>query len=188
MDRAVFIDRDGTVNEEMGYINHPSRLRIFPEAFEAVRLLNRHGILAILASNQAGLARGYFDERTLFKTHRRMLKEFSEHGAYFDLTLYSVYHPEAKIGRYRQDHPTIKPRRGLFDTAGKIFDIDTANSYTIGDRYRDILFGANTGLKTVFVLTGYGRGEYEAQRDGWKTQPDHIAENILEGVKWILKR
>jgi D-glycero-D-manno-heptose 1,7-bisphosphate phosphatase len=187
MKKVVFLDRDGTINEEMGYINHSDRLRIFPEAIEAVRLLNQNNILAILSSNQSGLARGYFDEKVLFQTHKKMIEIFKKGNAHFDLTLYCPFLKEAVVERYKRDHPCRKPNTGMIDLARKIFPIDIKNSYIIGDRYKDILFGKKVGLKTILVLTGYGRGEYEFQSKNWATMPDIIAKNVLEGVKKIVE-
>ncbi len=187
MKPAVFLDRDGTINEEMGYINHPDRLKIFKESFKAVELLNKMGLYAILISNQAGLARGYFDEKVMFETHKRMIAQFKGNNAHFDLTLYCPYLPHAKVKKYAKDNECRKPKDGMLKTAQKILSIDMKNSFMIGDRYKDILFGKNNGLRTVLVLTGYGRGEWEFQRTDWTVQPDYIAENILEAVKWILK-
>ena len=184
---AVFLDRDGTINEEMGYINHPDRLRIFKESFGAVKLLNQMNIYAILISNQAGLARGYFNENVLFETHRKMVNEFKKNNARFDLTLYCPYLPNAKVKKYDKDHECRKPKNGMLKIARKIFNINMSSSFMIGDRYKDIQFGKKNDLRTILVLTGYGKGEWEFQRQDWKIQPDFIAKDILEAVKWILK-
>jgi len=188
MKKAVFLDRDGTINEEMGYINHPDRLKIFPEAFTAVKMLNENNIPVVLVSNQAGLARGYFDEKVMFLVHKKMADEFKMFGARLDLVLYSPFLKDAKIEKYRCDHPFRKPNTGMLLFAAKHLNIDLNSSYMVGDRYKDIVFARKENLKSILVLTGYGKGEYQYQSSSWKEKPDYIAENILEGVKWILEK
>ncbi|MCK5224386.1 HAD family hydrolase [Candidatus Calescamantes bacterium] len=185
MYKAVFIDRDGTVNEEMGYINHPDRLKIFPEALEAIKILNQLEYKAILVSNQAGLARGYFNEQVLFETHMKMKTAFSDQGAFFDLTIYCPFLPGAAVKKYDMDHPCRKPQTGMIDTAAKIFDLDLDNSYIIGDRHKDMDFGRRAGLTPLLVRTGYGKGEELMGGFPEASSPHMTFDNILEAVLWI---
>lgn len=184
---AVFLDRDGTINEEVGYVNHPSRFRLFPYSASAIRLLNDSGWLAILVTNQAGVARGYFSEDVFNQTQQRMQQQLEEASARLDAVYYCLHHPTVGVAPYRQDCGCRKPKAGLIQCATADFEIELTRSWMVGDRYSDVELARNAGLKSAFVLTGYGRGEWEYQRSDWKYQPDIVCENILEAVQQILK-
>ena len=185
--RAVFIDRDGTISEEVGYVNHPSRYRVFPYAAEAVRRLNQSGWLAILVTNQAGVARGYFTEEMIGAVHRILVEELERGGAYLDAIYYCPHHPSVGAPPYRLDCDCRKPKPGLIRRAAAEFDIDLARSWMVGDRYGDMEMARNAGLRSAFVLSGYGRGEWEYQREQWKYEPDTIAEDLLHAVRAIIE-
>jgi D-glycero-D-manno-heptose 1,7-bisphosphate phosphatase len=184
--RAVFIDRDGTISEEIGYVNHPGRYRVFPYAGEAVRLLNEAGWLSILVTNQAGVARGYFTEEMIGAVHGVLEAELARAPAHLDAIYYCAHHPSMGQPPYRFDCDCRKPRPGLILRAAQDFDLDLAASWMIGDRYSDIELAHNAGVRSAFVLSGYGRGEWEYQRQTWKSEPDMVAEDLLEAVRQIL--
>ena len=184
--RAVFIDRDGTISEEVGYINHVSRFNLFPYSAPAIRLLNENGWLAILTTNQAGVARGYFDEAMIKAVHARLNNGLAEGGAKLDSIYYCAHHPSLGDAPYRLDCDCRKPKPGLISRAAKDFEIELSLSWMVGDRYSDIEVARNAGVKSAFVLSGYGRGEWEHQKDTWAHQPDLVAENLLEAVEQIL--
>ena len=183
--RAVFIDRDGTISEEIGYVNHPSRYRVFAYAAEAIKLLNEAGWLAILITNQAGVARGYFTEDVIGAVHNLLAQELARGGARLDAIYYCPHHPSVGEPPYRFDCDCRKPKPGLIRRAAAEFDIDLAGSWMIGDRYSDTELARNAGLRAALVLSGYGRGEWEYQRASWRYQPDLVAENLLEAVSKI---
>ena len=183
---AVFIDRDGTISEEVGYVNHPSRFRLFSYSPEAIKKLNENHWLAILVTNQAGVARGYFSEDVILKVHDRLSKELSDQHARLDAIYYCAHHPTVGEPPYRFDCDCRKPKAGLIHRAAKDFDIDLGASWMVGDRYSDIELARNAGLRSAFVLSGYGRGEWEYQRAEWKHQPDLVCENLLEAVESIV--
>ena len=185
MRRAVFIDRDGTISEEVGYINHPSRFRVFPYAAAAIKHLNDAGWLAIVVTNQAGVARGYFSEDMIQTVHAEMTKELENGGARLDAVYYCSHHPSVGEPPYCFDCDCRKPKPGLISRAARDFDIDLAGSWMVGDRYSDVELARNAGVKSMFVLSGYGRGEWEHQRSSWTEQPDLVAENLLEAVRVI---
>ena len=185
MRRAVFIDRDGTISEEVGYINHPSRFRVFPYAAAAIKHLNDAGWLAIVVTNQAGVARGYFSEDMIQTVHAEMTKELENGGASLDAVYYCAHHPSVGDLPYRFDCDCRKPKPGLISRAARDFDIDLAGSWMVGDRYSDVELARNAGVQSMFVLSGYGRGEWEHQRSTWTEQPDLVAENLLEAVRVI---
>lgn len=182
MNRAVFIDRDGTISEEVGYINHASRFCLFPYAASAIKHLNDNGWLAIVTTNQAGVARGYFAEEMVKTVHERMTSELESGGARLDAIYYCAHHPSVGDPPYRVDCDCRKPKPGLITRAAQDLDIDLAQSWMVGDRYSDIELARNAGVKSAFVLSGYGRGEWEHQRASWTHQPDLVAENLLEVV------
>jgi len=184
--RAVFIDRDGTISEEIGYVNHPSRYRVFAYAAEAIKLLNEAGWLAILVTNQAGVARGYFTEDVIGAVHNLLAQELARGGARLDAIYYCPHHPSVGEPPYRFDCDCRKPKPGLIRRAVAEFNIDLAGSWMIGDRYSDTELARNAGLRAALVLSGYGRGEWEYQRAAWRHQPDLVAENLLEAVSKII--
>jgi D-glycero-D-manno-heptose 1,7-bisphosphate phosphatase len=184
--RAVFIDRDGTISEEVGYINHSSRFRVFPYAAAAIKHLNENGWLAIVTTNQAGVARGYFSEDMVTTVHQKMMKELENSGAKLDAIYYCAHHPTVGEAPYRLDCDCRKPKPGLIFRAAQDFDINLTDSWMVGDRYSDIEVAGNAGVKSMFVLSGYGRGEWEHQRASWLRQPDSVAENLLEAVHLIV--
>lgn len=188
MRRAVFIDRDGTISEEVGYINHASRFRLFPYAAAAIRHLNENGWLAIVTTNQAGVARGYFAEEMIHDVHERMRTGLEGEGARLDAIYYCAHHPSVGRPPYRTECDCRKPKPGLIARAAADFDIDLAASWVVGDRYSDIELARNAGVKSMFVMSGYGRGEWEHQRAGWTRQPDQVAEDLLAAVRFIVKQ
>ena len=184
---AVFIDRDGTINKEGGYINHESRLELMPNSAKGIKLLNDSGVLAIVCTNQAGVARGYFKENLIKVVHNRLQDLLKEQGAFLDEIYYCPHHPTVGPEGYKRECICRKPKTGMIDEAAKKFNIDVKKSYVIGDKMSDIMWGHKAGTKSVMVLTGYGRGEYEYQRQDWKDNPDYIAEDLEAAVKWILQ-
>jgi D-glycero-D-manno-heptose 1,7-bisphosphate phosphatase len=186
--RAVFIDRDGTISEEVGYVNHVSRYRVLPFAAEAVRTLNERGWLAVLVTNQAGVARGYFKEEMIGRVHSLLAEELARGGARLDAVYYCPHHPSVGEPPYRLDCDCRKPRPGLIRRAAAELGLDLAQCWMVGDRHSDTELARNAGVRSAFVLTGYGRGELEHQSDGWRHRPDLVAENLLEAVLKITER
>src|SRR5581483_713181 len=162
---AIFIDRDGTISDEVGYVNHISRYRVFPFAGEAIKLINDSPMKAILVTNQAGVARGYFKEDLIGQVHSKLQEELGRENAKLDAIYYCPHHPSVGEPPYRQDCNCRKPKTGLLDKAADDHGLSLKNSYMIGDRYSDVQLAHRVGARGVLVLTGYGRGEYEYQRD-----------------------
>jgi D-glycero-D-manno-heptose 1,7-bisphosphate phosphatase len=186
--QAVFMDRDGTISEEVGYINHPSRFRLFPFAAGAIKQLNENGWLAIVVTNQAGVARGYFPQQMIETVHADMTKQVADAEARIDAIYYCAHHPSVGEPPYRFDCDCRKPKPGLIKRAAEDFSIDLAGSWMIGDRYSDVELARNAGVNSALVMSGYGRGEWEHQRSSWKVQPDLVAENLLEAVRVIVAK
>ncbi|NLD80626.1 MAG: HAD family hydrolase [Smithella sp.] len=188
--RAIFLDRDGTINEEVGYIERLDRLVIIPAAFEAIRLINLNGFKAVVVTNQAGIAKGLFNEAFVMQTNERLQEFLGQKGAAIDAFYFCPHHPTEGVPPYRRVCDCRKPAPGLFYQAARDMDIDLAASYMIGDRYRDMEAAHRAGVKGVLVKTGYGADVLEnigPDQETPEAKPDHIAENILEAVHWILE-
>jgi D-glycero-D-manno-heptose 1,7-bisphosphate phosphatase len=187
INRAIFLDRDGTLNEEDGHITSPERFRLYSFAAEAVRMINQSGWKAIVSTNQSGVARNYFTEATLIEIHKRMEESLRLQGARIDAIYYCTHHPDYGSPPYRLDCDCRKPKPGLVKRAAMDFNLDLNQCYAIGDRYRDIEAGHAAGARGVLVMTGYGREEYETRRRDWPRQPDFVAENLLDAVQLVLR-
>ena len=185
--RAVFIDRDGTISEEVGYVNHVSRYRVFPYAAEALRVLRDAGWLSILVTNQAGVARGYFEEEMVGAVHGLLARELERGGARLDAIYYCPHHPSVGAPPYRSDCDCRKPKPGLILRAAEEFELDLAQCWMVGDRHSDTELARNAGVRSAFVLSGYGRGEWEHQRAAWRHRPDLVADDLLEAARAIAK-
>lgn len=183
---AVFLDRDGTLNEEVGYVNHMDRLRLYPWTAEAIRKLNRAGVPVIVTTNQSGVGRGYFPEELVHRVHQKIALELAASDARLDAFYYCPHHPDSTHEVFRKKCRCRKPLTGMMDEAAKRFNIDLKSSYVVGDSNRDVEMGSNAGARTVLVMTGYGRGNYENKAAGLRRPPDMIAENLLEAVVKIL--
>jgi D-glycero-D-manno-heptose 1,7-bisphosphate phosphatase len=183
---AVFIDRDGTINEQLGYINHLSRFVIFPGVSEAVRLLNKNNWWVIIVSNQGGVARGYYPIELVEEIHAFLKSSLREQGATIDGIFFCPHHPAGILPEYSSECDCRKPKTGLIDRAREVFDIDMSSSYVVGDRHVDIELASRLNLKGVLVKTGYGLGEIEYIIPEKRLKPHHVAEDLLDAVKWIL--
>jgi len=181
------MDRDGTINEQMGYINHLSRFVILTGVPEAIRLLNKSNFLAIIVSNQSGVARGYFPIDLVHEVHAFLKSSLKEKKAIFDGIFFCPHYPQGVVSEYRSECGCRKPKTGLIDQARESFDIDMSNSYVVGDRYTDIELAHRAGLKGIMVKTGYGLGDIDYVLPTRPVRPDHIAQDLLDAVKWILE-
>jgi len=183
---AIFFDRDGTLSHEIGYVNHLSRFRLLPYAVDAVRLVNASGRLAVLVTNQAGVARGYFPESLIHEVHAHVRAAMKAGGARFDGIYVCVHHPSVGAAPYRRDCDCRKPKPGLLLQAEKDLGADLARSWMIGDRHGDVAVAWAAGARGAMVKTGYGEGELQWHAAGWERPPDLVAENVLEAVERIL--
>ncbi|MEJ2092693.1 MAG: HAD family hydrolase [Syntrophobacterales bacterium] len=177
---AVFLDRDGTINEEMGYINHLRRFRLLPKVVTAIRCLNEAGFKVVIITNQSGAARGYFTASLVKEVHEHLKMLLAGGGAHVD-GIYACLHSPEDACACRKPQPT------LIHQAARDLDLDLTRSYAVGDRYRDVETAANAGIKGILVLTGYGLGEYEYLREGQSVQPVHVAPDLKEAVEWIFQ-
>ena len=183
---AVFIDRDGTINEQMGYINHISRFMLLPGSGEAIKLLNDHGYLVIIISNQSGVARGYFPMDLVHEVHDHMRVLLERDHARVDGIFFCPHYPKGKLPEYSRACECRKPKTGLIKMACGDFDIDMANSYVIGDRCTDMELARNADLKGILVKTGYGLGDLEYVFPDLTFKPFHVVNGLLDAAKWIV--
>ena len=185
---AVFLDRDGTINEQMGYINHLSRFVLISGVAKAIKILNENGFLAIVLTNQSGVARGYFPIELVYQINEHLKRELKKENAHIDGVFFCPHYPKGKLSEYCFECDCRKPRTGLIKQACSAFDIDMERSYMVGDRHTDIEFANHCGLEGVLIKTGYGLGEVEYILPGRKIQPAYIADDLPEAVKWIIDR
>jgi D-glycero-D-manno-heptose 1,7-bisphosphate phosphatase len=172
----------------VGYVNHLSRLRLIPGAAEGIRALNGAGIPVVLATNQAGVARGYFSEDLVKQCLDLLGQLLARQGARLDAVYYCPHHPTAGEPPYRADCSCRKPRPGMLLRGSQELGLDLARSYVVGDKISDVGLARSVGARGILVLTGYGLGEYTYQRQDWKIQPDFIAEGLPAAAEWILER
>ena len=177
--RAVFLDRDGTVSEEVGYMYDVALYKVFPWTGESIRRINESGMRVALATNQSGIERGYFSEQMVHQVHDRLREEIGRSGAWLDAAYFCPHHPESGC-------PCRKPRPGMLHQGQQELGIDLSRSYMVGDRYLDVRTGHAAGTRTILVMTGNGREEHERYRDA-DVQPDHLAEDLAEAVDLVLK-
>ncbi|MFQ5669432.1 MAG: D-glycero-alpha-D-manno-heptose-1,7-bisphosphate 7-phosphatase [Acidobacteriota bacterium] len=184
---AIFLDRDGTVCREVGYVNHPSRLHLLPGAAPAICQARSGGYLCVLVTNQAGVARGYFTEPTIKATHVRLQQLLAAGGALLDGIYYCPHHPTAGHPPYRFACPCRKPRPGMLLQAARDLHIELAHSVVIGDKISDVEMGHVVGARGILVRTGYGRGEEAFGQPHWSTRPDHVSDGLQEAIRWIVE-
>ena len=185
MKRAVFLDRDGVINEEVNYLSAPDQLRLIPGAPEAIARLNATNLPVIVITNQAGVARGYYPEAQIEVVHAALSHELAQAGAHIDRYYYCPHHPTEGLPPYRVECECRKPRPGLLLQAAQDFDLDLKQCFVIGDNHSDIALSQATGCHTVLVLTGHGAHVWREWR--YDFQPDHVAPDLSAAVAWILQ-
>ena len=186
---AAFIDRDGTINEQMGYINHLSRFKLIPGAPEGIRLLNDLGFLVIVISNQSGVARGYYPIDLVHQIHDLMRRTVEkEANATIDAILFCPHHPEGTVSEYAVECDCRKPKTGLIQRACTDFDIDMARSFVIGDMASDMELAKRAALGGIMVETGYGLGEIDFILPKKRLDITFIAEDLLHAARFLQER
>ena len=175
MERAVFLDRDGTIDRDLGYVSRPEDLEILPGVPQAIAMLNQKGFKVVVITNQSGLARGYFTEQTLAEMHEKMKKELAQEGAGIDAIYYCPHHPD-------EGCECRKPKPALILRAAEELGIDCRLSYMIGDAEKDLFAGKAAGCKTILVTTGPNQGQ------DVKVAPDYTAETLQDAALWIINQ
>ena len=181
MRKAIFLDRDGTLNHDSkAYVKSVDELKIFEETPTALKLFSRTGYLIIIITNQSGVGRNYFSEQELLKMHQKLIQTVKEEGGQIDAIYYCPHHPDDNCN-------CRKPGIANISKAMKRFDIDLESSYFIGDSPKDIETGYRAGCKTVLVKTGLKDYSPHAVRQ-WKYEPDFIFDNILQAAQSITEK
>jgi D-glycero-D-manno-heptose 1,7-bisphosphate phosphatase len=184
---AVFLDRDGTMIHEAGYLSRFEELRWFPWTTEAVRLLNRAGFLVFVTTNQGGIGLGFYTETFVHEVHARMTSTLEANGAHVDGWFYCPHHPSATIETLRVECDCRKPRPGMIRQAASRFPIDLARSFVVGDKLADVGLAGHAGARGVLVRTGYGDDVVRAQ-GGQVPGAAHVAADVMAAAAWILEQ
>jgi D-glycero-D-manno-heptose 1,7-bisphosphate phosphatase len=182
---AVFLDRDGTLIAECGYLEQLDALTVFPWTADALRLLNRAGLATVVITNQAAVARGIVDEPFVDTVHRELSARLARGDARIDRYYYCPHVADAVVERYRQSCRCRKPGPGLIEQACREMDLDPARSVIVGDRWIDVACGRAAGTRALLVRTGHGAREEARAPDGLAA--DAILDNVMEAVGWILR-
>ena len=176
--RAVFLDRDGTINKDVGYPGTYEAIRIYPFSFEAVRKLNQAGFITIVVTNQSGVGRGLIDEDILKDIHARMKEDFRAQNARLDGIYYCPHFVSSAHPEYNKDCSCRKPKPGMLKKAAKEHNIDLSKSWMIGDGILDIKTGQSAGCKTIFL--GWMKCDLCKKMDDEKVKPDYIKQNLYK--------
>jgi histidinol-phosphate phosphatase family protein len=182
---AVFLDRDGTLIEEVGYLDRVERVALYPWSIDAVRALNRAGVRIVLVSNQSGVARGFFTEAVVDAVHRHIADLLKAGGAWIDAYYYCPHHPHGNVPEYARVCDCRKPGRALVDRAARELGIVPEASFTVGDRWLDIELARRIGGRGVLVRTGYGYAEEARPPEGLRA--DAVVDNFIEAAGWMLR-
>jgi len=180
--RAVFLDRDGTVNREVDVLRDLNQLRVLPGVPKAIREFNRLGFLVIIVTNQAVIARGWLKPKDIDEIHDVLCVRLRRYGAHVHAVYYCPHHPNANLKKYRMRCVCRKPMPGMLTQAMKDFKITSRGSFMVGDKTGDILAGKKAGLTTILVETGYAGKDNE-----YSVQPNFTARTLSEAVR-IIKR
>lgn len=181
MNKAIFLDRDGTLNIDYGYVHEIDQFHFIEGSIEALQQLKQMGYLLVLVTNQSGIARGYFSEQQFLQLTEWMDWSLADRGVDLDGIYYCPHHPDG-IGEFKQDCDCRKPKAGMLNQAIKELKIDSARSIMIGDKMEDMIAGKSAGIKTnVLVRSGKPISE-----DGEKLA-DHVIDSIADVVALIKK-
>ena len=183
---AVFLDRDGTMNLDVGYLSRREDFHWYPWTIEAVRLLNRAGFLVCVTTNQGGIGLGFYDETFLRGLHEEKSAELTAAGARIDGWYYCPHYPTAVVDHLRVECDCRKPQPGMIRQAASDFPIDLARSYVVGDKTADVGMANAVGARAILVKTGYGQAELR-RYDGAVPGVAYVAETLLEAASWVLE-
>jgi D-glycero-D-manno-heptose 1,7-bisphosphate phosphatase len=181
----VFLDRDGTMIEDVGYLDAVARVAFYPWTIDAIRALNRAGLAVVVVTNQSGIARGFFSEALVEATHRHLSSRIEAGRARVDGYYYCPHHPDGTVERYRRACDCRKPARGLIDRAAADLGLDPARSFVVGDRWLDMQLGREVGARTILVRSG--SGAVEETRPPAGVAADAIVDNLVAAASWILR-
>jgi len=182
---AVFLDRDGTIIDDIGYLDRVADVDIYPWSADALRLLKRGGFAIVVITNQSGVARGLYPESAVHAVHAHLIEALARGGAVVDGWYHCPHHPDAVDAAYRLDCDCRKPKPGMLTTAAAALGLDLARSVVVGDRWSDVAAAHAVGAAGVLVRTGAGAREEETPEDGLVA--DAVVPSLAEAASWILK-
>jgi D-glycero-D-manno-heptose 1,7-bisphosphate phosphatase len=182
---AVFLDRDGTMIHDVGYLRRLEEVRWFPSTIDAIRLLNRAGFLVCVTTNQSGVGRGYYTEADVAAVHAGMARTLEASSATVDGWFYCPHHPDAELADYRVVCDCRKPHAGMIRQAAARFAIDLSRSVVIGDKLLDVELAGQVGAQGVLVRTGYGDTTVRAH-NGQVPGARFVAHELMEAASWVL--
>lgn len=182
---AVFLDRDGTLIEDIGYLTRPSQMILFPWTVDAVRALNHAGFPVVVITNQSGIARGLLTEAVVHETHQHLSSMLEAGGAHIDAYYYCPHHPDGPLPAYAERCQCRKPGRALVDRAAADLNLDPARSFVVGDKWLDVGLARTIGARGILVRTGYGAEEEKRPQPGLAA--DAVVDNLVEAVNWIFR-
>ena len=184
--KALFIDRDGTLIREKGYLRDPNEVEPECRAIEAIRTAREARYKIIVLTNQSGVARGYYDEDTVHRVNQRVLDIFAAGGAPIDEILYCPHYIKGELPEYAIDCSCRKPASGMLEEASLRHNINPFKSFVIGDKMTDIQLAAVSGGRGILVRTGFGKQEEKFLQTPYVIGPEIITENFHEAVKYIV--
>lgn len=179
--KAFFLDRDGTINEDRGYISDTKDIYIYPRSIKALKLIQQRNYLIIIVTNQAGVAMGYMSEKKLKEINNYIIDILAKENININALYYCSYHPKHGNKKYKRNSTFRKPEPGMLIKASLDFKIDLNNSYMVGDKISDIEAGTKAGCKTILVKTGFGEKSMEDLKF-IKTKPDYVANDLYSAV------
>lgn len=184
MRRAVFLDRDGTINVEKGYMADPAQVELLPGAAAAISRLAAAGLAVVVVSNQSGIARGRFNEEQMWAVQAEVERQLARAGAALDGFYYCPHHPEGAVERFRQACACRKPATGLIQRAARELELRLEGSFMVGDKRIDVACGRNAGLTSILVRSGHPFGPPASPAE----EPELVAPDLAAAARWILER
>ncbi len=182
---AIFLDRDGTLNEDVGHLDRFERLVLFPWSLDAVRLLRRAGYAVVVVTNQGGVARGFVAESFVAEVRRFIERRLADIGERLDGHYHCPHEPHATVAAYRRICDCRKPLPGLVRRACRELDLDAGRSVVIGDKWSDVRLARAAGARGVLIRTGYGGGQEQAPPTDLR--PDAVADTLMDAAAWVLR-
>jgi D-glycero-D-manno-heptose 1,7-bisphosphate phosphatase len=180
----VFLDRDGTMIEDVGYLDALVRVAFYPWTADSIRALNRAGLAVVVVTNQSGIARGFFSEAFVEATHRHISARLDAGGARVDAYYYCPHHPRGTVAPYARACDCRKPGRGVIEHAVADLDLDAARSFVVGDKWSDVQLGRAVGARAILVRTG--SGAFEETRPPVGVTADVVVDTLAAAASWIL--
>jgi D-glycero-D-manno-heptose 1,7-bisphosphate phosphatase len=181
--RAVFLDRDGTLIEDVGFLGRVEQIQLYPWTIAAVKRLNEAGLPVVVTTNQSGVARGLLTEEAITLVHRHLSSVLEAGGARIDAYYYCPHHPEGTIEAYARVCECRKPGPGLIEQAVRDLALDPARSFVVGDKWLDIGLARAVGAQGILVRTGYGGRDLQPEG----LDADAVVDNVSDAIDWILR-